>query len=66
MSSVYSHSPLNIAASSAKNGSQGCFLKQKNFSEDFYAECISGGKILLLIFHEDESVYHDATDGSHL
>lgn len=45
MSSVYSGSSLNIAASSAKDGTQGCFPRPGDHSDGFEAEvCVNGRK----------------------
>lgn len=45
MASVYGGSSLNIAASSARDGSEGCFLKPLDYAGGFTAQvCINGEK----------------------
>lgn len=68
MSSVYSGSTLNIAASSAKSGKDGCFLKPQYFSDGFYAECSIGGQKAIRLFHNSGSFgpFYGAIDFSHL
>ena len=65
MSSVYGSSSLNIAASSAEDASQGCFLKPENFCGGFMAELLINGTKKVYKFVSPES-YRKAVSESHL
>lgn len=57
MSSVYGGSLLNIAASSARDGTEGCFLKPQYHSCGFRAQVSIGGRIEtrdFAVMNEDE------------
>lgn len=65
MASVYGASSLNIAASSARDGSQGCFLKPRYHYGGFTARvCISGRTETFDFSPADE--YKKNVTGSHL
>lgn len=65
MASVYGGSSLNIAASSARNGSEGCFLKPLNHAGGFTARvCTNGGKEIVEFTTGNE--YHRSVTETHL
>lgn len=65
MTSVYGGSSLNIAASSARDGTEGCFLKPDEYFAGFAAEiCIDGQKRACDFIQVDEYSY--CVSGSHL
>jgi hypothetical protein len=65
MSPVYGGSSVNIAASSARDGSQGCFLKPKYFTGGFLAEISIKGSRKVYDFRSPLT-YDKATVNSHL
>jgi hypothetical protein len=65
MSSVYGNSTITIAASSARDSSQGCFLKQHNFSGGLRARITDGGRQRVQDFRCSE-VYELSTFKTHL
>jgi hypothetical protein len=65
MSSVYHSSIINIAASSAHDGSQGCFLKPPLFSGGLRARINEGSGQRVRDFRSKD-VYHISTFGTHL
>lgn len=65
MASVYSGSAINIAASSAIDGSQGCFLKPRYFNGGFHAQVTVKGVKDVYEFWFPET-YAFATVRSHL
>lgn len=67
MSSVYQGSTVNIAASSARHGGQGCFLKPILFCEGFHAELTIGSRSFFRRFQDTGiSPYFEAVEKSHL
>jgi hypothetical protein len=65
MSSVYGNSFINIAAASAVNAYEGCFLKRPYLVDGLRAQISTGGFTLVRDFHSS-SVYSLATTDSHL
>ncbi|KAF2806818.1 uncharacterized protein BDZ99DRAFT_537712 [Mytilinidion resinicola] len=65
MSSVYGGSTINIAASSAVDSSQGCFMKPPNFSRGLRARITDGGRERMQDFRSSE-VYDLSTFQTHL
>ena len=65
MSSVYGGSTITIAASSARDSSQGCFLKLPNFSGGLRARITDGGRQRVQDFRSEE-VYSLSTFETHL
>ncbi len=53
MSSVYGGSTINIAASSARDSTEGCFLKPANFVGGFRARVTEGGQQRVVDFRTD-------------
>ena len=65
MSSVYGGSTITIAASSARDSSQGCFLKLPNFSGGLRARITDGGRQRVQDFRS-RNVYNLSTFETHL
>lgn len=65
MASVYGGSSLNIAASSARDGSEGCFLEPLNHSGGFTARVCINGKTEMMEFTSGDD-YSDNVTHSHL
>jgi len=65
MGSVYSGSTINIAASSSRDSSQGCFLKPPNFSGGLRARVTHSGQQRVQDFRSPE-VYNLSTFATHL
>jgi hypothetical protein len=65
MHSVYGGSAITIAASSARDSTQGCYMKSPIFSGGLRARITDGGRRRVQDFRGEE-VYHLSTFGSHL
>lgn len=65
MASVYGGSHLNIAASSARDGSEGCFLKPLDHAGGFTARVCTNGEKEIVEFSPEDEYYMNIT-GSHL
>lgn len=65
MSSVYGGSVITIAASSARDSTQGCFLKPPNFSGGLRARITDGGRQRVQDFR-NEAEYESSTLRAHL
>ncbi|KAE8448134.1 hypothetical protein EG329_009738 [Mollisiaceae sp. DMI_Dod_QoI] len=65
MHSVYGGSVITIAASSAQDGSEGCFLKPPHFSGGLRARITDGGKRRVQDFRSSE-LYNLSTYETHL
>jgi hypothetical protein len=66
MSEVYGNSYINIAASSATDPGQGCFLRSKYMRDALEAEVRISGQRFVCTFHNTEISYMLAVDFSHL
>lgn len=62
MASVYGGSSLNIAASSAKDGTGGCFLKHQHHCGGFTAQVCINGKIETLDFSPGDEYKKNVTE----
>ncbi|THV50641.1 hypothetical protein BGAL_0142g00220 [Botrytis galanthina] len=65
MSSVYGGSVITIAASSARDSTEGCFLKPPNFSGGLRARITDGGRQRVQDF-QSEAEYESSTSRAHL
>lgn len=65
MASVYGGSSLNIAASSARDGSEGCFLKPLNHAGGFTTRICTNGKMETVEFSTGDEYIANVTQ-SHL
>jgi hypothetical protein len=66
MRSIYGGTTVTIAASSAVDGDQGCFLQPPHFRDGFYAKVKVNGKRESVREVLADSVYEKATTYSHL
>lgn len=65
MASVYGGSSLNIAASFARDGTEGCFLKTRHYGGGFTAGASIAGKRQMLELSPGNEYYRNVT-GTHL
>ncbi|KAF7956151.1 hypothetical protein EAE96_005071 [Botrytis aclada] len=65
MSSIYGGSVITIAASSARDSTEGCFLKPPNFGGGLRARITDGGRQRVQDFRINEE-YEDSTIRAHL